>query len=451
LSGDGSKRVQGPESTNQAAEPAPDGLLQQRPFRMLCYTKFFSRMSQNAVNFALVLLIVDETGQALMSSLLVLALVVPSTIAGLAAGVAADAWPKRLLVFLGNLLRASILVFFAWGSQDTAALFLVAALLATIAPFPNSADGAIQPLIVERPALARSNAITQAVGSAAQLLGLGVLAPVILRVLDTNDGLFYVAAALYIAAAVSALLIGRVRGAREEEVGGEIGAPWYASGWRAIRADPVVLHAAIELTLISATLIVLGGLIPTYIEDTLGLPVDVGAVVLVPGALGVVFGLRVAGFLAHRVPHGLLSTTGFATFVVLLALMAFVNPLAEFLSGYGLFAWLDDVSIGNFDGGGVLAIILIIPAGFSYAIVQVAAQTVLNDRVPLQLQGRVNATQAAMAGVVSCIPVVVAGALADLVGVNAVMATVAFAAGGAAVLNLRSRGDAREPRPATAG
>jgi hypothetical protein len=45
--------------TPEAVAAAPLPLLQQRPFRMLSYTRFSSRLAQNAINFALVLLIAD--------------------------------------------------------------------------------------------------------------------------------------------------------------------------------------------------------------------------------------------------------------------------------------------------------------------------------------------------------------------------------------------------------
>jgi MFS family permease len=198
-----------------------------------------------------------------------------------------------------------------------------------------------------------------------------------------------------------------------------------------------VMRAALELTLLSTALIILGGLIPTYIEEVLDLPVDIGVVVFMPAAIGVVLGLRVAGFLARRVPHGLLSSTGFFSFVILLGLIAFANEEADFLGGYGVFSWLNTVSIGNFDGGGVIAMILVLPAGFAYSLVNVAGQTVMDDRVPLHLRGRVGATQAAMAAVASSVPVLVAGALSDVVGVAPVMALVAALTGAVAVLNLR--------------
>jgi MFS family permease len=204
-----------------------------------------------------------------------------------------------------------------------------------------------------------------------------------------------------------------------------------------MQADNRVLHAAVELTLISTTLIVLAALIPSYIEDVLGLPVDIGALVLLPAAVGIAVGLRVAGFLAHLVPHAFLSTVGFTLFTVLLTLVTFVEPEAEFLAGFGIFSWLDDVELGNFDGAGVLALMLMFPLGFAYAVVSVAAQTVINDLVPLHLQGRVGATQSAMAAVVSLVPVLVAGALSDAIGVVPTMALVCAGIAVAAVMMLR--------------
>lgn len=412
-------------------------LLQQRPFRMLCYTRFTSRLAQNALNFALILLIVDETGKAFLSSLLVLALVVPSTVAGIVAGTAADVLPKRLLVVIGDLLRALVCILFITGSGSVVSYYVVAVALATATQFAANAEGAILPAVVDRADLARANAIGQAVGGAAQLLGLAVLTPVLLRLVGSSDVLFGVCAALFVLAAGQAVFIGNTRNESRREVGGGVAGRWWLTGWRAIRGDPAVMHAAVELTLISTALIILSGLIPKFIEDVLGLPVDVGAVLLMPAAVGVVLGLRVAGFLAHRLPHSALSSVGFGAFVVLLALLCFVNQEAEFLSGYQALSWLGDVSIGNFDGGGVLAMILMLPLGFAFAVVSVAGQTVLNDRVPLHLQGRVGSTQAAMAAIAASAPVLAAGLLSDLIGVTIVMALVAALIGLAAVANIR--------------
>ncbi|MCA9855627.1 MAG: hypothetical protein KC482_18905 [Dehalococcoidia bacterium] len=190
--------------------------------------------------------------------------------------------------------------------------------------------------------------------------------------------------------------------------------------------DRRVFQAAVELTVIGAALIILGGLIPTFITDVLNLPVEIGVLVLLPAAIGVVLGLQLANFLAHRIPITLLSRTGYLGFIGCLALLTFARQEAEFLGGYGAFAWLDSVEIGNFDSTSVLAATLVAPLGFFYALVAVAGQTVLNDLVPLSMQGRVLATQGAMAAIASSVPVLVAGALTDLTGVTFVMAVLSL-------------------------
>ncbi len=442
----------------EVAEPSqPPALLQQLQFRRLSFSRFLSRIPQNALNLALVLLVLDATGKAFFTSLLVLALVVPMMIAGIVAGVAADAIPRRLIVALGNVGRAAVCVGFIVQPGGDGTLYVIAVLLALFAPFVAAAEGSILPSIVTRGELARANAIGQAVGGAAQIVGFAVLTPVVLRVFERADVLFGIAAAFFVIAAVEAVRIGPVARTREEAdvfaapdpsglavipdpagPASQEGASWWQAGWRAMRRDPAVFKAAIELTLITMMLIILGGLIPTYIRDVLELPFEIGALVLTPAGIGLVVGLRVAGPLAHRVPHGLLSSVGFTLFTGLLLALAFVNEEASFLAGYGAFAWLNDVNLGDFDGGALLAIALVLPLGFAFAIVSVAAQTVLNDRVPLALQGRVVATQGAMAALAASLPVLGAGALGDWLGVQPVMAILAVSIAAATVINLRS-------------
>jgi hypothetical protein len=62
---------------------------------------------------------------------------------------------------------------------------------------------------------------------------------------------------------------------------------------------------------------------------------------------------------------------------------------------------------------------------------------VINDLVPLHLQGRVGATQAAMAAVASLVPVLAAGVLSDAIGVVPTMAIVCGSIAVAAIAMLR--------------
>jgi MFS family permease len=70
--------------------------------------------------------------------------------------------------------------------------------------------------------------------------------------------------------------------------------------------------------------------------------------------------------------------------------------------------------------------------GFAYALVNAPAQTVLHERAPAEMRGRVFAAQVVLANAVGILPLIVAGSVADIYGVSpvlfaiaAVMATVA--------------------------
>lgn len=415
----------------------PSALLRRRPFRRLVLARFCSRAAQNALNLALVLLVLDATGRAFFTSLLVLALVAPATLSGIVAGVAADAFPRRLVAALGNVARAAVCVAFAAGAGDAGALYVTAVLLAVGTQFVSAAEGAMLPAVVPRDDLARANAIAQAATGAAQIAGFAVLTPVVLRLFGSADALFAIAAALFLLSAAQAVAIGPLR-AGDDVADADGAGPWWKIGWNAMRADRAVFGAAVELTFMAMALIILGGIAPTYLRDVLGLSIEAGALVLTPAAAGVAIGLRVAGPLARRAPHAALSSFGFAAFAGLLLALAFVNEEAAFLGGYGAFAWLETLRLGSFDGGALLAMCCAAPLGFAWAIVSVAAQTVLNDRVPLALQGRVLATQGAMAAVAVSLPVLAAGALGDWLGVRPVLAILAAGLVAAAVRVLRS-------------
>jgi hypothetical protein len=64
---------------------------------------------------------------------------------------------------------------------------------------------------------------------------------------------------------------------------------------------------------------------------------------------------------------------------------------------------------------------LAVPLGFSFSVVQVAANTFLNARVPLGMQGRVFALQGAVKNATAIVPLLALGALASWVGVRPVL------------------------------
>jgi MFS family permease len=75
------------------------------------------------------------------------------------------------------------------------------------------------------------------------------------------------------------------------------------------------------------------------------------------------------------------------------------------------------------------AMLLAIPMGLGISLTIVAARTVMNERVPEEVQAQVFATQGAIANVVSLVPLFATGALTTLIGARPVMLLAALIAG----------------------
>jgi len=86
------------------------------------------------------------------------------------------------------------------------------------------------------------------------------------------------------------------------------------------------------------------------------------------------------------------------------------------------------------------------PMGFFYALLNAPAQTVLHERAPPEMRGRIFATQVVSANFISLMPLLVLGALTDVIKVPAVLVMIAIAIAGVALASvLVARREDEEP------
>jgi len=80
-----------------------------------------------------------------------------------------------------------------------------------------------------------------------------------------------------------------------------------------------------------------------------------------------------------------------------------------------------------------LTMVIAGPMGFFYALLNAPAQTVLHERAPPEMRGRIFATQVVSANFISLMPLLVLGALTDVIKVPAVLVMIAIAIAGVAL------------------
>ena len=81
-------------------------VLSNRGFRLLWLAQIISQTAQNAILYALIIVVLDLTESTTSTSVVVLSFVVPTVAFGLFSGILVDRWSKRRLLIITNGGRA---------------------------------------------------------------------------------------------------------------------------------------------------------------------------------------------------------------------------------------------------------------------------------------------------------------------------------------------------------
>jgi MFS-type transporter involved in bile tolerance (Atg22 family) len=173
----------------------------------------------------------------------------------------------------------------------------------------------------------------------------------------------------------------------------------------------------------SSTLVLLFAImIPRYMKDVLDISPDNAAFVFAPTGVGALVGLRFIPWFS-RWGKNRVVVMGLVGVAISLVLLATVRGLAEIME-----TTPGPLNPGRFLGLSLLQSLTMLfaaPMGFSYALLNAPAQTVLHERAPPEMRGRIFATQVVSANFVSLLPLLVVGAITDFVGITAVLVGVA--------------------------
>jgi MFS family permease len=145
-------------------------------YRRLFAGQVVSDIGDGITMFLVLLVIFDLTGSNIALALMAIAEAVPAFTVGLVAGVYVDRWDRRRVMLASDLLRAAIVLTFAF--VQTAALIPLLYVLgftqASIATFFRPARGALLPHIVPAEGLASANSLAQASQVIGAVIGTGV-------------------------------------------------------------------------------------------------------------------------------------------------------------------------------------------------------------------------------------------------------------------------------------
>jgi MFS family permease len=401
-------------SDAHALAPFP-ALSGNRSFLTLIAGQFVSRVGDGLYSLAAVWLVLQLTDNNPLASSAALAFqLLPVLLFSLVAGVLVDRWDRRLTMAMADSVRAPLVlavpVLYATGRIEVWHIYAVSFVLTSIGRLFTPARQALLPDLVAPGQLVRANSVAEGCSQAAFILG-PALAGLLAAVIGVAN-VIYLDSVTFALSALSLLMIRTTR--RPPPV--PRGRWWQeaAGGLRHLRATPV-LAAALALATAGNLAFAAGpALLPVLVRGLLGGDTRVFGTLLASFFVGAVAGSAVLGRLAARVHRGRVLLIGVST-VGVATLMVSAAPTA---------VW----------AGGALLVL-----GAAASTFNVAYYSLMQERTPADLRGRVFAATELVSQSLRPLAVLLAGLLAVQTDPRIGIAAFAVAALAAGLLGVTGR------------
>jgi MFS family permease len=173
-----------------------------------------------------------------------------------------------------------------------------------------------------------------------------------------------------------------------------------------IKKTKKVVQALVVLTIAQAIIFMFAVLGPGYVSTILNIAVErLSLILIAPASLGLVVGAILLGSIGKNFKFKWLSAVGFMLSGIIFVLFSHGAKLASTLP---------------------VIIVLSILIGFAVSLIFIPGHATLQTETSERLRGRIYGLLNALTGVVSFLPVVLAGGLADIIGVGTVVSGVGF-------------------------
>ena len=388
-------------------------VLRRRDFRLLWLAQGASQLADKFLMYTLLIVVFDLSHKASLQSVLMIAYTFPSVFLSGPAGVYADRHDKRTLMIATNAVRGGLILLIPLfevlpGTSGQAwPLIVITFLFSSVGQLFAPAEAASIPSLVTRDQIMGATSLFMTTVILTLVLGVP-LATLANRLLGERAP-FYVAAGLF---ALAAIGIWRIRTALRANRHAEGERPSLRrelrEGVQVITRNPAIRLALYQLTIALVVVFTVFALGPVFLVRELHRSDQDTYLVLIPATIGLV---AMAAVLSQEIGSRLSRA---ATLVVALlvagAALGAVGavPLAFPDAGHN---------------GAVIPIIVVLAAVFGCALgaLLIPAFTVLQERTDEEMRGRIFGGIFAVINAAVAIPLLVAGVLADALGVAQVV------------------------------
>lgn len=395
-------------------------VLQHTGFRKLWLAQVCSKISENFLNFSLIILLYDRTGSTFLVSVFIAVVAIPPILLSAYAGVIADSFNRRTILVTSNLLRVLLVGLALAFSHSPTALIVIAFLIAVVAQFFSPAEVASIPALAPKDKLFTANSFYSFTGYATFLIGYTLAGPMLGRLGGSST--FLLSLALYL---IAAGLVSRLPSLDEhlkklERVGihvvRDIHLFWerLKKGLSFIRAHRVVLFVIIQIGIVFSIERGFISLVPSFAKEVFKLSTEqISYFLILPTGLGALSGVLLVNRLKHKVAKHRLINIGMILDGLALFLIA-LWPGTERIIGTGAVVDVDTLLR-------IFIFVMAFMSGFADPFIIIPAQTALHELTPDEDRGRVFGALYTVINFLGVIPVLVIGVVAESVAMNTII------------------------------
>jgi len=423
-------------------------VLRNRLFLRLWMAQLISQTIMNAANYVMIVLVTKETSSLLATSGAIVAFSLPALLFGAPAGVLVDRFDRRMVLWVSNALRALASVAFIFAllvaPETVWPVYALTFFMAMVGQFFSPAEGAAIPRLVHRQELINALALFNITFTLAQAGGLIVLGPLAYLLIPTFRlgsaaygltitpvvSLFALIAVLYVVCALLILSIphdllrspnaGVVTqsGVRKRHEGARLRGIWtgITEAWRYIISDALLHISVWQLSLAGIIVSIIAMVAPRFVHVFFHQPPELAALVFIPAGLGLVIGSAATPNIARRLKYGRTITAGVILLAGSMALLVIGYAAAPYIFGEHWWSAWPYLT-------GMLALTFLIGIGLD--LVNVPAQTMMQERSPDWVKGRVLAVQIMLLNAITVVFVPAIGWIADRIGLANTLVVVA--------------------------
>jgi hypothetical protein len=391
----------------------PGSVARNLNFQALLASRFLSDIALQALLYGSLIATARAGGSAIDAAFIGSAYLLPGVALGMFGGAVADALPKRVAL-AGAYLAMGLLCFLVPLALGTAlpSLLLVIFAVRTLHQVTQPSEASAVPLVATHEELASANSFLSLASSLGEVMGKALIAPVVVVLLDVN-AVIWIAGALLVLSATRVLHLSHRDPSESSE-----GVIEEASTRRAVRwlVDEPAAFWMLMLAAMAATInVVLGMLAPQYTREVLDVDPAKALYVFAPAALGLVVGLALAPPLIGMFRERPVATAGFALVGLAMSALGLVAPITERFGGLLI------LDVPGIDKRIEMAAALSLPLGLGMTLAAAATQTYVGRYVPPVIHGRVFALLGVMKDGLAIPPLLGLGAIAAVLGVQAVV------------------------------